>query len=179
MRAEPTDLSEVLLLSGDAFSDDRGFLRESFNQRDFVAATGIEVDFVQDNLSHSRRGVLRGVHYQVAPHAQGKLVTVIGGSGFFGRHLAQELLARGARLRIASRNPRRAFALKPLGNLGQHLAPLRRRGERRQRGDVKLILDDAKAEDLHAAVLQHLLRQRQRLIDPGIVIAVRHRGRYR
>jgi uncharacterized protein YbjT (DUF2867 family) len=49
----------------------------------------------------------------------GKVVTVLGGSGFFGRHLAQELLARGARLRVASRNPERAYSLKPLGNLGQ------------------------------------------------------------
>lgn len=57
---------------------------------------------------------------QAHPSAlSGKLVTVIGGSGFFGRHLAQELLSRGARLRIASRNPERAFAIKPLGNLGQ------------------------------------------------------------
>jgi uncharacterized protein YbjT (DUF2867 family) len=49
----------------------------------------------------------------------GKLVVLVGGSGFFGKHLAQELLSRGARLRIVSRNPQRAFALKPLGNLGQ------------------------------------------------------------
>lgn len=49
----------------------------------------------------------------------GKIVTVLGGSGFVGRHLAQELLARGARLRIASRNPQKAFSIKPLGNLGQ------------------------------------------------------------
>jgi NADH dehydrogenase len=49
----------------------------------------------------------------------GKIVTVIGGSGFFGRHVAQELLARGARLRIASRHPERAFSIKPLGSLGQ------------------------------------------------------------
>ncbi len=49
----------------------------------------------------------------------GKLVVLLGGSGFFGRHVAQELLARGARLRIASRHPEQAFALKPLGNLGQ------------------------------------------------------------
>ncbi len=49
----------------------------------------------------------------------GKVVTVLGGSGFLGKHLAQHLLARGARLRIASRNPERAFRLKPLGNLGQ------------------------------------------------------------
>lgn len=49
----------------------------------------------------------------------GKIVTVLGGSGFVGRHLAQELLARGARLRIASRHPKKAFSIKPLGNLGQ------------------------------------------------------------
>ncbi len=49
----------------------------------------------------------------------GKLVVLIGGSGFFGTHLAQELLDRGARLRVASRNPEKAFKLKPLGNLGQ------------------------------------------------------------
>ncbi|AIT79657.1 3-beta hydroxysteroid dehydrogenase [Novosphingobium pentaromativorans US6-1] len=49
----------------------------------------------------------------------GKIVTVLGGSGFVGRHLAQELLSRGARLRIASRNPQKAYAIKPLGNLGQ------------------------------------------------------------
>jgi uncharacterized protein YbjT (DUF2867 family) len=50
---------------------------------------------------------------------RGKVVVLLGGSGFFGRHVAQELLARGARLRIVSRNPERAFSLKPLGNLGQ------------------------------------------------------------
>ncbi len=50
---------------------------------------------------------------------RGKLVVLLGGSGFFGAHLAQELLTRGCRLRIASRHPERAFALKPLGNLGQ------------------------------------------------------------
>lgn len=49
----------------------------------------------------------------------GKIVTVLGGSGYVGRHLAQELLARGARLRIASRNPQKAYSLRPLGNLGQ------------------------------------------------------------
>lgn len=49
----------------------------------------------------------------------GKLVALVGGTGFFGRHLAQELLVRGARLRIASRHPDKAFRIKPLGNLGQ------------------------------------------------------------
>lgn len=50
---------------------------------------------------------------------RGKIVVLLGGSGFVGRHMAQELLARGARLRVASRHPERAYALKPLGNLGQ------------------------------------------------------------
>ncbi len=50
---------------------------------------------------------------------EGKIVTLLGGSGFFGKHLAQELLSQGARLRVASRHPERAFALRPLGNLGQ------------------------------------------------------------
>lgn len=50
---------------------------------------------------------------------RGKVVVLLGGSGFFGRHVAQELLSRGARLRIVSRNPERAYGLKPLGNLGQ------------------------------------------------------------
>ena len=49
----------------------------------------------------------------------GKLVALIGGTGFLGRHLAQELLARGARLRVAARHPEKAFKVKPLGNLGQ------------------------------------------------------------
>lgn len=53
------------------------------------------------------------------PPLTGKVVTVLGGSGFVGRHLAQELLARGARLKIASRNPEKAYKVKPLGNLGQ------------------------------------------------------------
>ncbi len=55
----------------------------------------------------------------MAQDLSGKLVVVMGGSGFVGRHLAQELLSRGARLRVVSRNPERAAALKPLGNLGQ------------------------------------------------------------
>jgi dTDP-4-dehydrorhamnose 3,5-epimerase len=80
VRAELTDLPEVLVLRGESYADDRGYLWESYNARDFAAATGLDTVFVQDNLSHSRRGVLRGVHYQVAPHAQGKLVTAVHGS---------------------------------------------------------------------------------------------------
>jgi len=72
----------------------------------------------------------------------GKVVTVLGGSGFLGRHIAQELMSRGARLRIASRHPERAFGLKPLGNLGQ-IAFIR--CDISQPGSLALALDGADA----------------------------------
>ncbi len=56
------------------FGDSRGFFYESFNQQAFNHATGLDVQFVQDNHSRSSKGVLRGLHYQLRPHAQGKLV---------------------------------------------------------------------------------------------------------
>lgn len=77
----PTSLSGVLLIEPKVFGDGRGFFVESFNQRDFRSATGLEVTFVQDNHSHSTRGVLRGLHYQVE-QAQGKLVRVTRGAVF-------------------------------------------------------------------------------------------------
>ena len=76
-----TELPEVLILEPKVFGDDRGFFFESFNQRDFQRATGLDVDFVQDNHSKSTRGVLRGLHYQVQ-HPQGKLVRVTQGTVF-------------------------------------------------------------------------------------------------
>ena len=60
----------------------RGFFMESYNRRAFNEAVGFEVDFVQDNHSRSARGVLRGLHYQLPPHAQGKLVRVTSGRVF-------------------------------------------------------------------------------------------------
>jgi dTDP-4-dehydrorhamnose 3,5-epimerase len=60
----------------------RGFFFESFNQQVFNAATGLNLQFVQDNHSRSAKGVLRGLHYQLAPHAQGKLVRCIRGAVF-------------------------------------------------------------------------------------------------
>ena len=77
----PTSLAGVLILEPRVFSDDRGFFYESFNQRDFNAATGLDMKFVQDNHSQSKQGVLRGLHYQVQ-HAQGKLVRVTRGEVF-------------------------------------------------------------------------------------------------
>jgi dTDP-4-dehydrorhamnose 3,5-epimerase len=74
-------IPEVLILEPKVFGDARGFFFESFNARDFAQATGLNVDFVQDNHSKSSQGVLRGLHYQIQ-HAQGKLVRVVQGEVF-------------------------------------------------------------------------------------------------
>ncbi len=74
-----TDLPEVLLIKPKVFEDDRGFFFESFNRQDWLDATGIDCNFVQDNHSRSTKGVLRGLHYQLPPTAQGKLVRVVSG----------------------------------------------------------------------------------------------------
>lgn len=76
-----TDLAEVLILEPKVFGDERGFFFESFNQRCFQQASGLDVNFVQDNHSKSSQGVLRGLHYQIY-HPQGKLVRVIQGAVF-------------------------------------------------------------------------------------------------
>jgi dTDP-4-dehydrorhamnose 3,5-epimerase len=75
-------IPEVVLFTPKVFGDDRGFFYESFNARAFYDATDLKPDFVQDNHSKSVKGVLRGLHYQLAPHAQGKLVRVIQGEVF-------------------------------------------------------------------------------------------------
>jgi dTDP-4-dehydrorhamnose 3,5-epimerase len=76
-----TAIPDVLVLEPKVFGDARGFFFESFNARDFAQATGLNVEFVQDNHSKSSRGVLRGLHYQIQ-HAQGKLVRVVQGEVF-------------------------------------------------------------------------------------------------
>ncbi len=76
-----TDLHDVLILEPKVFGDDRGFFFESFNQRDFQNASGVDTKFVQDNHSKSAMGVLRGLHYQIQ-HPQGKLVRVVKGEVF-------------------------------------------------------------------------------------------------
>ena len=80
MNVSPTALPGVLLVEPRVFGDDRGFFFESYNKRAFAAA-GIDATFVQDNHSRSRRGVLRGLHYQLE-HAQGKLLRVASGEVF-------------------------------------------------------------------------------------------------
>lgn len=103
MKATPTAIPDVMVVEPKVFGDTRGFFYESFNQQAFNAATGTNFEFVQDNHSRSRKGVLRGLHYQLPPHAQGKLVRVVRGavwdvavdirqgSPTFGKWVAEEL----------------------------------------------------------------------------------------
>lgn len=109
MNIEKTRIEGVLLLEPRRFGDERGFFFESFNQRQFDEAVGQHHAFVQDNHSRSARGVLRGLHFQRAPHAQGKLVrAVVGavfdvavdirpGSATYGRWVGAELSADNGR----------------------------------------------------------------------------------
>ncbi len=81
LRVAATELPEVLLLEPVVFRDARGYFFESYNPVALQQA-GIRASFAQDNHSHSLRGVLRGLHYQLPPHAQGKLLRVVHGSIF-------------------------------------------------------------------------------------------------
>lgn len=81
MKCTPTAIPDVVLLEPQVFEDERGFFMETWQRRKFAAA-GIDVDFVQDNHSRSVKGTLRGLHYQLPPHAQGKLVRVTVGEVF-------------------------------------------------------------------------------------------------
>jgi dTDP-4-dehydrorhamnose 3,5-epimerase len=82
MKAIPLAIPEVILFEPRAFEDERGVFFESFNQKLFEAAVGYPVTFVQDNHSISHKGVLRGLHFQRPPFAQGKLVRVVRGAAF-------------------------------------------------------------------------------------------------
>lgn len=103
MKATPTAIPDVMVIEPKVFGDARGFFYESFSQQAFNQATGTNYEFVQDNHSRSTKGVLRGLHYQLPPHAQGKLVRVVRGavwdvavdirkgSPTFGQWVAEEL----------------------------------------------------------------------------------------
>lgn len=82
MKATPLNIPDVIMFEPRVFGDDRGFFFESFSQRVFDEAIGYPVSFVQDNHSKSSQGVLRGLHYQLPPFAQGKLVRVVQGEVF-------------------------------------------------------------------------------------------------
>ena len=103
MRIEQTPLQDCFIVHEKVHGDARGYFIETFNQRDFKAASGLDVQFVQDNQSRSSKGVLRGVHMQRGAAAQAKLVRVLEGSVLdiavdlrkgspsFGQHFAIEL----------------------------------------------------------------------------------------
>ena len=109
MRVERTAIAEVLVLEPKVFGDARGFFLEPYNRRTFREATGLDLEFVQDNHSRSRRGVLRGLHYQIR-QPQGKLVRVLAGRVFdvavdlrrsaatFGKWVGMELDAESMRM---------------------------------------------------------------------------------
>jgi len=98
-----TKIEGVFVIEPQVFGDERGYFFESFNAERFLAQTGVEVTFVQDNESRSKRGVLRGLHFQREPYAQAKLVRVVQGrvldvavdirpeSSTFGGYVAVEL----------------------------------------------------------------------------------------
>jgi dTDP-4-dehydrorhamnose 3,5-epimerase len=106
MKVTPLNIPDVLLIEPRVFEDARGFFFESFREDVFKNETSLNVSFVQDNHSKSSQGVLRGLHYQLPPHAQGKLVRVIQGevldvavdirksSPTFGQHVSQILSAQ-------------------------------------------------------------------------------------
>lgn len=79
MKVINTTIPDVKIIEPTVFGDERGFFFESFNQKLFEDAVGYKVDFMQDNHSKSSKGVLRGLHYQLNPHAQAKLVRCIVG----------------------------------------------------------------------------------------------------
>ena len=109
MKVERASIPDVLVLEPQVFGDARGFFYESYNRRSFAAATGLDVEFVQDNHSRSARNVLRGLHYQIR-QPQGKLVRVVSGeiwdvavdlrrgSSSFGRWAAAKLDAASHRM---------------------------------------------------------------------------------
>lgn len=105
MKFTQTNIPEVVLIKPKVFGDDRGYFVETFRSDLFGQQTGIKTTFIQDNESRSSHGVLRGLHYQLPPHAQSKLVRVIEGkvldvavdirkdSPTFGQHVSAELSA--------------------------------------------------------------------------------------
>lgn len=104
-----TGIEGLCVIEPDVFGDHRGFFKETYNQKSF-ADIGLELNFVQDNVSRSPKGILRGMHFQVPPHGQGKLVTVMEGEAFdvavdirkgsptYGQHYGVALSAENHRL---------------------------------------------------------------------------------
>ena len=109
MKFIPQEISDVIIIEPTLLEDSRGYFAETFRQDLFNQAIGYDVDFIQENESKSNKGVLRGLHYQLAPFSQAKLVRVLDGSvldvvvdirrssNTFGQHIAFELTAENKR----------------------------------------------------------------------------------
>lgn len=109
MRVVKTEIEDVVIIEPRLFEDERGYFTEVFNERTFEEAIGKKVKFVQQNESRSKEGVVRGLHFQRAPHAQSKLVRVVEGeimdiavdirrgSATFGKYVAVTLSAENRR----------------------------------------------------------------------------------
>lgn len=82
MKIIDTEIPDVKIIEPKVFGDERGYFYESFNQKAFNDSIGKTINFVQDNHSSSQYGVIRGLHYQLAPHGQGKLVRCVEGEVF-------------------------------------------------------------------------------------------------
>lgn len=80
MQIETTAIEGLIILEPTVYTDERGYFFESFNERKFEEKTGLKIDWKQDNESYSHKGALRGLHYQIAPYAQDKLVRVAAGA---------------------------------------------------------------------------------------------------
>ena len=110
MKVTETPISNLLIVDTQVFEDDRGYFFESFNERKFSEILGMDIKFVQDNESFSSAGVVRGLHFQNPPFAQGKLVRVIHGSALdvvvdirkksetYGMHYSVELSSTNKRM---------------------------------------------------------------------------------
>ena len=105
MKFTKTNIPDVILIEPKIFGDDRGYFVETFRSDLFEKESGVQTNFIQDNESRSNHGVLRGLHYQLPPYAQSKLVRVIEGkvldiavdirkgSPYFGQYVSAELSA--------------------------------------------------------------------------------------
>lgn len=123
MNVIDTDISGVKILEPRILGDARGYFFESFRAADIDNLLGCRVDFVQENQSRSCRGVVRGLHFQLPPHAQAKLVRVVEGtvldvavdlrrnSPTYGRHVAEELSAANCRQLFIPRGFAHGFAV--------------------------------------------------------------------
>lgn len=123
MEVIKTEIDGVLILEPRIFGDARGYFFESFNAKEFAEKTGLEVNFVQDNESMSRYGVVRGLHFQKPPYTQSKLVRVVKGrvldvavdirkgSPTYGKYVAVELSAENHRQFFISKGFAHGFSV--------------------------------------------------------------------